>query len=73
MNNTLFIHDRFAEFYKENASIIKPPSKISQREFGFFTFKENVVIRHKSFLNVEDLRNYVKQLVPSHAYYSAAY
>jgi len=73
MNNISFIHDKFAEFYKENASMIKPPSNISKREFGFFTFKENVVIRHKSFLNVEDLRNYVKQLVPSHAYYSAAY
>ncbi|RJS83712.1 hypothetical protein CW706_05670 [Candidatus Bathyarchaeota archaeon] len=73
MNNTLFIHDRFAEFYKENASIIKPPSKISQREFGFFTFKKDIVIRHKGFLNVKDLRNYVKQIIPSHAYYSAAY
>jgi len=73
MNRVSFIRDRFAEFYEENASKIEAPSSISQREFGFFVFKENVVIRHKGFLTVEALRNFIKQIVPSHAYYSAAY
>jgi len=73
MNRVSFIRDRFAEFYEENASNIEAPSSISQREFGFFTFKENVVIRHKGFVTVEALREFIKQIVPSHAYYSAAY
>jgi DNA primase small subunit len=73
MNRASFIRDRFAEFYEENASKIEAPSSISQREFGFFTFQENVVIRHKGFLTVEALRDFIRQIVPSHAYYSAAY
>jgi len=73
MNRVSFIRDRFAEFYEENASKIKAPSSISQREFGFFTFKENLVIRHKGFITEEALRDFIKQIVPSHAYYSAAY
>ncbi|RLI04283.1 hypothetical protein DRO22_04130 [Candidatus Bathyarchaeota archaeon] len=73
MNRVSFIRDRFAEFYEENASKIEAPSSISQREFGFFTFKENIVIRHKGFITAETLRDFIKQIVPSHAYYSAAY
>ena len=73
MNRVSFIRERFAEFYRENASNIEAPPSISQREFGFFTFKENVVIRHKGFVAVEALREFIKQIVPSHAYYSAAY
>jgi len=73
MDRVSFIRDRFAEFYEENASKIEAPSSISQREFGFFVFKENMVIRHKGFVNVETLRDFIKEIVPSHAYYSAAY
>jgi len=73
MDRVSFIRDKFAEFYEEKASEIKPPSSISQREFGFFTFKENIVIRHKGFATADALRTFIKQIVPSHAYYSAAY
>jgi len=73
MDRIAFIRDRFAEFYEENASRIEAPSSISKREFGFFTFQENIVIRHKGFVSVEDLREFIKRIVPSHVYYSAAY
>jgi len=73
MDRVSFIRDKFAEFYEENASKIKPPSSLSQREFGFFTFKENIVIRHKGFATADALRAFIRQIVPSHAYYSAAY
>jgi len=73
MNRLHFIRDKFAEFYEENASKIEAPSSISRREFGFFVFKENMVIRHKGFINVDALRIFIKRIVPSHAYYSAAY
>jgi len=73
MNRVSFIRDRFAKFYEENASKIEAPSSISHREFGFFVFKENMVIRHKGFVNAEALRDFIKQIVPAHVYYSAAY
>jgi len=73
MDRVTFIRDKFAEFYEENASKIKAPSSISQREFGFFIFEENIVIRHKGFATADALRAFIKQIVPSHAYYSAAY
>jgi len=73
MDRVSFIRDKFAEFYEEKASEIKAPSSLPQREFGFFIFKENIVIRHKGFAAVDALRAFIKRIVPSHAYYSAAY
>ena len=73
METQAFICDRFAEFYKKKATNIAAPSSIEQREFGFFIFKGNAVVRHRGFSTVEALRSFIKQIVPSHAYFSTAY
>lgn len=73
MDTRDFVRSRFAEFYEENGANIEAPASIEKREFGFQIFKGNVMVRHKGFATVEDLRSFVKKTVPSHAYYSTAY
>lgn len=73
MDTQAFIRERFSEFYNENANRIEAPKSIENREFGFTLFKENVMVRHKGFMNAEELREFLKRNVPSNAYYSAAY
>ncbi|MEM1587228.1 MAG: DNA primase small subunit PriS [Candidatus Bathyarchaeia archaeon] len=72
-NDVLFIQKMFSEFYNNNANKIEAPKSIESREFGFTLFKENVMIRHKSFTKIEDLRDFIKRNVPSNVYYSSAY
>jgi len=73
MDTQLFIRNRFAEFYEKNSISIEIPKSIEKREFGFFLFKERIMVRHKGFTREEDLLSFIKQTVPSHAYYSTAY
>lgn len=64
----------FAEYYKRQINRISGPSQIERREFGFLTFKEEgVMIRHKMFKTVHELREFITQIVPSDVYYSSAY
>lgn len=68
-----FVHNMFAEYYQRNSSFIQPPTSIEKREFGFFLFKDRIMLRHKAFRNVDDLRSLLKRVVPSDVYYSSAY
>lgn len=68
-----FIKGKFAEYYKKYASTIPPPTSIEKREFGFLLLKEKIMLRHKGFRNVNDLRKFLKTTVPSDVYYSGAY
>lgn len=68
-----FVKNKFSEYYREHSSSIQPPTLIEKREFGFLMFKGRVMVRHKSFKNVDDLAKNLKTLVPSDAYYSSAY
>ncbi|MEM2935833.1 MAG: DNA primase small subunit PriS [Candidatus Bathyarchaeia archaeon] len=68
-----FVQGKFAEYYREYASEIEPPSFIEQREFGFLLFRERIMLRHKSFRTMEDFRSFVQRVTPSDVYYSAAY
>jgi len=36
-------------------------------------FKERIMLRHKGFRNIDEVRSYVKQITPSDIYYSGAY
>ncbi len=69
----IFIRDRFTEFYDKESYRIEAPASIKQREFGFLLFKEKVMVRHKNFGSVEELRSFLKNNVPLHVYYSTAY
>jgi len=68
-----FIQGKFAEYYRKGASEIQRPTSIEKREFGFLLFKGGIMLRHRAFRNVDDLRAFLKQIVPSDVYYSGAY
>ncbi len=68
-----FIEVKFSEYYKKNSMSIQPPASMEKREFGFLLLKERIMLRHKSFKTAEELRDTLKRLVPSNAYYSSAY
>ncbi len=68
-----FIEVKFSEYYKKNSMSIQPPASMEKREFGFLLLKERIMLRHKSFKTAEELRDILKRLVPSNAYYSSAY
>jgi len=68
-----FIEVKFSEYYKKNSMSIQPPASMEKREFGFLLLKERIMLRHKSFKTAKELRDTLKRLVPSNAYYSSAY
>jgi DNA primase small subunit len=46
---------------------------MDQREFGYLTFKERFMVRHKRFTGISNLRAVLNQTVPSDVYHSCAY
>jgi len=68
-----FIQEKFAEYYRQNSGSIEPPSSIERREFAFLLLKEKIMLRHKGFKSVDELRNMLINVIPSHVYYSTAY
>ena len=68
-----YMQDRFAEYYKQNSTSILEPSSLKRREFGFLLLEKKVMLRHKSFMNVDRLRSSICNIVPSDVYYSSAY
>ena len=70
-----FVRQRFADYY-EKTVLVAPPS-IEQREWGFVLFSpgypEIHMHRHIGFSGRDELFDYVRHLVPAHAYYSSAY
>jgi DNA primase small subunit len=72
-SSSRFVREKFAEYYKQQFSSIPPPTSIERREFGFLLFREGIMLRHKGFSNVDDLRSSLKTIVPSDVYYSSAY
>ena len=67
-----FIHNKFADYYKQHSKSILPPSSFEKREFGFLT-KKRGMIRHKGFRDIDELRTALCTIVPSNVYYSSAY
>ena len=67
-----FIHEKFQEYYKKESSLIKGPSEVEKREFGFLLFTKEM-FRHKGFRNVGELQGFLYRLVPLNVYYSCAY
>ncbi len=66
-----FIKKLFSSYYK--LSNIFAPSNMSNREFGFSFFDKPGMIRHISFTNSNNLKEYLISNVPSNVYYSSAY
>jgi len=72
---TEFLRQRFSEYYKK--TVIVAPSSLEQREWGFVLFNPSAsemrMRRHIGFAGREELSEYIKNLIPQHAYYSTAY
>jgi len=72
VQSRLFINKLFHDYYISEGCEVVAPRIIEKREFGFISF-DNVMMRHKAFANQNELRNFLKEFVPSDAYYSCAY
>jgi len=69
-----FVREKFREYYLRESHKIKPPTEVEKREFGFIPLKrEKTMMRHRSFLEAEQMVGFIKTLTPSDAYYSSAY
>jgi DNA primase small subunit len=68
-----FVHQRFSEFYKDPANDVPSPPLSQQREFGYLTFKEKFMVRHRRFNSIENFRAVLADIVPSDVYHSVAY
>src|SRR5208337_4380082 len=76
MNDTArfnFLKQHFLNYYQEHAKSLNPPSSMKEREFGFLTFREKIMIRHKAFKDLESFNGALLSLTPSDVYYSTAY
>jgi DNA primase small subunit len=72
---TAFVRQRFSDYYQK--AMLVSPSSLEQREWGFVLFNpgatEMRMRRHIAFSDHPMLFDYVRNLVPSHVYYSSAY
>ncbi|MDI6889055.1 MAG: DNA primase catalytic subunit PriS [Methanocellales archaeon] len=70
-----FLRNKFREYYS-GASIQLPP-QLEKREWGLIFFDESypdiVMRRHKSFANEGEIVDYIRSMVPAHAFHSSAY
>jgi DNA primase small subunit len=68
-----FVCGKFSDFYSDPSTVIPSPTLLGQRELGFLLLKERIMLRHKSFANINQLRMFLGEAVPSDVYHSSAY
>jgi DNA primase small subunit len=68
-----FVYEKFSDFYSDPATVIPSPVLLGQRELGFLLFKERIMLRHKVFARISDLKLFLGEEVPSDVYRSCAY
>jgi DNA primase small subunit len=68
-----FVYEKFADFYSTPSTVIPSPSLLGQRELAFLLFKERIMLRHKGFANINALKLFLGEAVPSDVYHSCAY
>jgi DNA primase small subunit len=66
-----FVSRTFAEYYASHAP--PAPAALTERELAFFLFKERMMVRHRSAVNLNGLKRLIGDLQPSDVYYSCAY
>jgi DNA primase small subunit len=69
-----FLRKRFADYYQNSQLMM--PHDFPRREWGFIFFDELpevVMRRHKAFSRESEALDYIRGMVPAHAYHSAAY
>jgi DNA primase small subunit len=73
MSSRDFVYGKFSDFYSSPSAVIPSPALLDQREFAFFLFKERIMLRHKGFARINDLKLFLGETVPSDVYHSCAY
>jgi DNA primase small subunit len=73
MSSRDFVYGSFADFYRSPSTVIPSPSSLGQRELGFLLFRKQIMLRHKFFANINDLKSFMSETVPSDVYHSCAY
>ena len=68
-----FVQDMFLRYYNECFHEVRVPSSFERREFAALLFRNRMMVRHKSFISVGELRNFLLADAPSDVYYSSAY
>jgi DNA primase small subunit len=68
-----FVYQKFSEFYRDPANAVPAPPLPHQREFGYLTFKEKFMVRHRRFEQIANFRAVLADTVPSDVYHSCAY
>ncbi len=66
-----FLRSAFRRYYKATRPIL--PDRFGRREFGFMFFNASMVQRHLGFAKEDELRDFLVNRAPAHAYYSSAY
>jgi DNA primase small subunit len=68
-----FVYKKFSEFYNAPSTAVPSPTLLGQRELGFLLFKGRIMLRHKVFARINNLRSFLGEVVPSDVYRSCAY
>ena len=69
--NIDFLKTCFKQYYKELD--FEPPDRFTRREWGFFLFGANNMVRHTKFDSLDQLKGFLSSRAPAHCYCSAAY
>lgn len=73
MSSRDFVYASFSDFYSSPSTVIPSPVSLGQRELGFLLLKERIMLRHKVFARIKDLKLFLSERVPSDVYRSCAY
>jgi len=73
MSSRDFVYENFYAFYSSPYTVIPSPVSLAQRELGFLLLKERIMLRHKVFARIKDLKLFLSETVPSDVYRSCAY
>lgn len=68
-----FVYEKFSDFYNTLSTAVPAPTLLSQRELGFLLLRGRIMLRHKVFARISDLRSFLGEVVPSDVYRSCAY
>jgi len=66
------IQRKFREYYLDPKRELASPPNPSQREYGFLLFNGKFMVRHRAFKDPASVLAAVRDLVPSHVYFSTA-
>ncbi|MCD6420932.1 MAG: DNA primase small subunit PriS [Thaumarchaeota archaeon] len=67
-----FVQKYFKQYYLGKPEVYIP-ERLPEREFGYFTFREKIMIRHLSFNSAGELLDLLGEKAPLHVYHSSAF